>query len=87
MNRQAPLLIPVVRYVVTHINKDGYRALIDPMQGRYTCATPEEAQCRLDAIMAVNSKTKLEEFFGLPLEVRPCNCYPNHFDPIGGYFE
>jgi len=76
----------VIRYVATHINKDGDRMSV-AAQGRDTHATPEEAQAWIDSVMANNSMDRLNQLFGLPLEVRPCECYPNHFDPVGIYFD
>ena len=75
------------RYVVTCVAplfNDGTRELWDAMQGRYTFATPEEAQARIDAAIANNAPYVMEAFG--PLEVRPCECYSGHFDPVGRYF-
>jgi hypothetical protein len=77
----------VTRYVITHLDKNGQRTLIDAAQGRYTYATMDEAQRLLDAIMTVNSIQRIQSLFGLPLEVRACPCWPNHFDPKRVYFE
>jgi hypothetical protein len=72
-----------IRYVITHLDKKaGMRTLAEPMQGRFTYETAEQAQAQLDAIMAGNNKEKLESLFGLPLEVRPVPCWPGHFDPM-----
>ena len=75
------------RYVVTHLNRQGMRTLADPQQGRYTYQTPEQAQARLDAILTNDSKKTLDQTFGFPLEVRPVECWPVHFDPKGVYFD
>lgn len=79
----------VIRYVVTHIGKDGLRTLCGPVQGRITKETPEEAQQLLDSMMQNNltEGERLAGVYGLPLEVRPVKCYPGHFDPIGIYFD
>ena len=79
----------VIRYVVTHINKDGMRTLCGPAQGRLTKETAEEAQALLDAIMKNNRMEGelLAGVYGLPLEVRPVKCYPGHFDPMSVYFD
>ena len=77
----------VTRYVITHIGKDGLRTLAQACQGRNTYATPEEAQSMIDAMMKNNSMDTLKSVFNLPLEVRPCECYPKHFDPKGIYFD
>ena len=79
----------VIRYVVTHINKDGMRTLCGPAQGRLTKETAEEAQALLDATMKNNRMDGelLAGVYGLPLEVRPVKCYPGHFDPMSVYFD
>lgn len=69
----------VVRYVVTHINKSGVRVLTNAQQGRFTYATTEEAQQRLDGI-------KPNHVHGDTMEVRPVKCWPVHFDPKTCYF-
>lgn len=79
----------VIRYVVTHINKDGMRTLCGPAQGRNTKETPEEAQELLNNMMKNNRMEGelLAGVYGLPLEVRPVKCYPGHFDPMRVYFD
>jgi hypothetical protein len=81
----------VTRYVLTFMPADGQRRLMDSMQGRYTYATPEEAQSRLDAIIdpAHNSPRTIQGIWGKDprFEVRPVECYPGHFDPITCYFD
>jgi hypothetical protein len=77
----------VTRYVATHAGHDGLRTLATAAQGRYTYATPEEAQAWIDAAMKNNSRDVLESVYVLPLEVRACECWPGHFDPKGIYFD
>lgn len=79
----------VIRYVVTHINKDGMRTLAHAQQGRNTYETPEAAQAWINAAKANNTVATLQSVYPNPdsLEVRPCECYPGHFDPKGIYFE
>lgn len=77
----------VIRYVVTHVGRDGTRTLAHACQGRNTWATREEAQDVLNSMTRNNSVETLRQLFGLPLEVRPCECWPVHFDPMGIYFE
>lgn len=79
----------VIRYVVTHIGKDGLRTLCGPAQGRITKETAEEAQLLLDNMMLNNRMEgdRLAGVYGLPLEVRPVKCYPGHFDPMSVYFD
>lgn len=36
--------------------------------------------------MANNSSSTLDKYSG-DVQVRPCKCYPGHFDPIGIYFD
>lgn len=42
----------VIRYVPTYIGQDGMRTLMRGRQGRFTYATPEEAQSWIDAVTA-----------------------------------
>lgn len=77
----------VIRYVVTIPCKDGIgRTLLGPAQGRHTHATSTEAQAWIDGYFANNSKATIDEI-GTDLQVRPCNCYPGHFDPMNVYFD
>lgn len=78
----------VTRYVVTHVNKDGWRTLAHAQQGRCTYETPEAAQAWIDAARA-NTGNNLQSVYPSPdsLEVRPCECWPVHFDPKGIWFD
>jgi hypothetical protein len=77
-----------MRFVITHIdNRTGMRTLAEPMQGRYTYATIEEAQACRDAMMKANSPDRLASLFGLPLEVREVPCWPGHHDPMTCWFD
>lgn len=76
----------VKRYVVTHMGKYG-RTLAMPQQGRYTYDTPEAAQHWIDEVLAQNTAEHLVGLFGMPLEVRECECYDGHLDPVGIYFD
>ncbi len=76
----------VTRYIVTHL-RNGFRCFFDPRQGRYTYATPEEAQQRIDAFLAEPSNTP-DRWRSInvnenTLEVCTVSCYPGHFDPAG----
>lgn len=77
----------VIRYVVT-VPANGGRCLtlMRPAQGRHTYATPEEAQAWVDACLANNSDETLDQI-GRDLQVRPCRCHPNHFDPMEVWFD
>ena len=74
----------VTRYVVTHL-RAGFRCHFDPRQGRYTYATREEAQRRIDAFLAEPSNTPDRwRSIGVDettLAVSACECWPGHFDP------
>ena len=72
----------VLRYVATHINKDGYRTFAHSRQGRCTYETLEEVEKWIDAAMTQNSEHTLAQIYGLPLEPRACMCWPGHFDPV-----
>lgn len=80
----------VTRYVVTYLNRDGMRTLAHAQQGRHTYATGGEAQDWINAARA-NSPEALETVYGADgaasLAVRPCECWPGHFDPIGVWFD
>ncbi len=78
----------VTRYVLTYVNRAGDRCMVDARQGRFTYATREEAQQRLDSLLAHNTPERLAEFFSPnpQLDVRAAECWPNHFDPMTYYF-
>jgi hypothetical protein len=81
----------IIRYVITHINKDGTRQLTSPQQGRYTHAAIGDAEMAKDSLLANNSEKLLAEVYGRQaigtFEVRPCKCHAGHFDPKGIYFD
>lgn len=79
----------VVRFVVTHIGRDGMRTLAMACQGRYTYDTPYPAHQWIKDATKNNSADTLRSVFGSPpsLEVRPVECWPVHFDPKGVYFD
>lgn len=79
----------VIRYVPTYFNHaTGLRTLMCSAQGRYTYATPEAAQEWIDAVTNVNSAGTIVSLWGHDphFEVRPCECWAHHFDPVGVYF-
>lgn len=80
----------VTRYVVTNLmvmpNREIVRTLTFPAQGRYTYATEEEAQAQLD-LFKPSLREKILGKRADTLEVRPCRCWPGHFDPKGIYFD
>jgi len=79
----------VTRYVPTYVGKDGLRTLMRGAQGRNTFATPEEAAWWLGEVTNYNSAERIREIWGdnPQFEVRPCECWPHHFDPKGIYFD
>ena len=77
----------VTRYVITHINKQGMRTLASAAQGRNTFETQEQAEAYLRLLLTHNPEERLKQIYGLPLEVRPCPCYPVHFDPQTVWFD
>ena len=81
MDLKERLAASVTRYVVTKLDRDGTRTLFDHAQDRYTYATREEAQERADAFRDDKHCGNMD------LQVRPCECWPVHFDPKGIYFD
>jgi len=71
----------VTRFVVTHLDRNGYRTFAHHRQGRDTYETRAEAEKWIEAAHNWNGLETLARFYGLPLEVRACECYPGHFDP------
>lgn len=83
---------PVVRYVVTYRQPDGMRTLAFPAQGRYTHDTFEAARADLEMTFGLgnpNGADRIRSIWGADprFEVRPCECWPGHFDPCGVYFD
>jgi hypothetical protein len=78
-----------LRYVATFVNRDGMRTLMSPAQGRHTYPKAADAQTWIDAVLANNHADTLSSIYGNnpQPEVRPCWCWPGHFDPIGVYFD
>lgn len=72
-----------IRYVVTHMGRSGFRTLISAAQGRNTFETKEAASEHLAAIMANNPPATLASIYGLPLEVRPVECWDMGDERIG----
>lgn len=83
------MIASVLRYVPTYINKDGMRTLMQSAQGRFTFATAAEAKGWIDAVTGNNSADTVRQIFGdnPRFEVRPCPCYPDHFDPQTVWFD
>ncbi len=79
----------VTRYVATYVNKDGERTLMGAAQGRNTYATAAEAREWIDAVTKNNGADLIRSVWGdnPRFEVRPCPCYPGHFDPQTVWFD
>jgi hypothetical protein len=79
----------VTRYVPTYVNKRGERTLMRPTQGRYTFETAEAAQAWISAVIANNDADIISQIWGdkANFAVRPCACWPGHFDPKGVWFD
>jgi hypothetical protein len=77
----------VIRYVISHMSKDGLRYMTYACQGRNTKATRKEAEQDLKDFLTDNTQERLEGIFGTQatgtFEVSAVQCYPNHFDPLG----
>lgn len=79
----------VIRFVPTYINKDGMRTLMRKSQGRDTFATEDEAADWIAAVITNNNADTIKQIWGdnPRFEVRPCPCYPGHFDPQTVWFD
>jgi hypothetical protein len=79
----------VIRYVISHINKDGMRVMTYTCQGRYTKATRKEAEQDLKDFLTNNTKECFSGVYGSQsigtFKVSAIECYPKHFDPQGCY--
>lgn len=78
-----------IRYVISHMDKDGLRAMTDACQGRNTVASIEEARVDLHNFLTNNTPERLVEVFGTQsagtFEVSAVDCWPGHNDPKGCY--
>lgn len=76
-----------IRYVISHINKDGLRQMTAAIQGINTVGSKEEAQKRLTEFNANNTPENLTQIFGSQalgtFEVSAIECYEGHNDPKG----
>lgn len=83
-------ITPLIRYVTTHINRDGYRQLTGHNQGHAFAHTEIIAQARLQAFHENNRDSTLSQVFGPQalgtFEVRPVECYDSG-DAKGIYFD
>lgn len=76
-----------IRYVISHMNKDGMRAMTYAQQGRNTQATREKAEQDLKDLLTVNTEDRLMGIFGTQaigtFEVSAVECWDGHNDPKG----
>ena len=81
----------VIRYVITYINRDGVRQLLGPAYGHRTHEKREQAVDSLKTVLSINSESDLAGAYGPQavgtFEVRPCECWPRHFDPKTIFFD
>lgn len=80
----------VIRYVPTYVSKRyNQRTLMRPAQGRATFATAEEAKAWIEAVIGNNHADTIAQIWGAnpQFEVRPCPCWPVHFDPKTCWFD
>lgn len=81
----------VTRFVVTNMDRHGLRTLTLGFQGRDTFETKEAAAEWMSAFLTNNGEERIRECYGEQavgtFEVRPCECYARHFDPVGCYFD
>ena len=77
----------VVRYVITHQAEKGHRQLTFAQRGQYTYDTKEECETAMKQCMENGLGKVLNSHEIASLEVRPCECWPNHFDPVGIWFD
>jgi hypothetical protein len=77
-----------IRYVLSHINKDGMRVMTSAIQGRHTFGSTVEAEQHLQGFNANNTPENLTQIFGSQalgtFEVSAIECYEGHNDPKGG---
>lgn len=86
----------IIRYVMTHTNREGDRVMSAPArQSRYTHATEAEAQQEIQDTLANSSRDTLISVFGeqalKTFEVRPVPCWRmkdgSLGDPKTSYFD
>lgn len=80
----------MIRYAITHINRDGMRQITGANQGRYFKKTMRAAQKEARDIMKNNTPEKLASIFGKQsvgtFEARAVECYETG-DAKGIYFD
>ena len=76
----------MIRYAITHVNRDGMRGLTRANQGRNHFDTREAAEGFIAAMKRNNSPGILLQMYNDTLEVREVDCY-EHGDAKGVWFE
>lgn len=80
-----------LRFVISHINKDGFRSMTYVNRGENTKATREAAEKLLRNFIENNTSEVLSGVYGSQsigtFEISAIECYPSHFDPIGHYID
>lgn len=77
----------MIRYVITHMGKNGLRTLTFAAQGRHTFDTEGQAQDYLNLLLENGIKTRMPNGCDWQtLEVRPVECW-DHKDPKTCYFD
>jgi hypothetical protein len=80
----------VIRYAVTHINRDGMRTLTRANQGRNHFVNKEQAEQWIQTVYGNTPEATIRQVYGPQalgtFEVRPVECY-SHGDAIGIFFK
>lgn len=80
-----------IRFVISHINKDGMRTMTYAVQGRNTRGSKKEARGLLRNFLANNAKETLIGIYGSQsigtFEVSAVECYEGHNDPKGCFIQ
>jgi hypothetical protein len=76
-----------IRYVLSHINKDGMRQMTAAIQGRHTFDSMVEAQEHLKGFITNNTPENITQVFGTQalgtFEASAIECFEGHNDPKG----
>ena len=80
-----------IRYVVSHIARDGLRRMTYPYQGRHTFSRRGDAEKILKSHTDNNTPDRLAEVYGPQclgtFKVSAVECWPGHNDPKGCYID
>jgi len=79
-----------IRFALTHINREGIRALTRANQGANHFDTKEQAEAHFLSFLKNNTQKLLEQVYGrqafTTFEIRPVKCYDSG-DAIDVYFD